>query len=295
MTGIRRSFHCTAVASGLALVLAGCHLLSTTPVAPNPTEREPIPGTPGKYSYRLAPYVFLADFEIPRQLPLFRELGELREQVYRELKLPSANTPIYVYLFEEKDRYERFMRSKYPDLPKRRAFFVAQPRRFGAADELMVFTYWDSEKIRKDLRHELTHALLHSVLKDVPLWLDEGLAEYFEVPPADAGINPDHLKKLVYPKQGQPQPNLAHLEKLSEVQQMNPREYGEAWAWTHLMLRGDPKARAVLLAYLQELRTNNKPGPLHPRLAPVMQAAEDALHRHLLDLDRRSRDATAQH
>jgi hypothetical protein len=281
-------------AGGLALVLAGCHLLSTMPVAPNQTDREPIPGTPGKYSYRLAPYVFLADFDIPRQLPLFRELSELREQVYRELKLPSANTPIFVYLFEEKERYERFMQSKYPDLPKRRAFFVAQPRRFRAPDELMVFTYWDSEKIRKDLRHELTHALLHSVLKDVPLWLDEGLAEYFEVPPSDAGVNPDHLRKLVYPKQGQPRPNLAQLEQCSEVQQMNPREYAEAWAWTHLMLRGDANARVVLLKYLQELRTDGRPGPLHARLAPVLQSPESALQRHLAELDRRLRGATAQ-
>ena len=33
-----------------------------------------------------------------------------------------------------------------------------------------------------DLRHECTHALLHARLPMVPLWLDEGLAKYFEVP-----------------------------------------------------------------------------------------------------------------
>ena len=32
-----------------------------------------------------------------------------------------------------------------------------------------------------DLRHEATHALLHGSLPMVPLWLDEGLAKYFEV------------------------------------------------------------------------------------------------------------------
>ena len=39
------------------------------------------------------------------------------------------------------------------------------------------------DHLRTDLRHELTHALLHGVLKDVPLWLDEGLAGFFELPP----------------------------------------------------------------------------------------------------------------
>ena len=51
-------------------------------------------------------------------------------------------------------------------------------------------------RVRTDLRHELTHALLHGVLQDVPLWLDEGLAVYFELPPANEGVNPHHLEVL---------------------------------------------------------------------------------------------------
>jgi len=82
---------------------------------------------PGKYQYRLSQYVFLADFEIKRDLPLFKELAELREDVHRTLQLPSSTNLVQVYLFEDRDRYERFMESKYPDLPKRRAFFIAQP------------------------------------------------------------------------------------------------------------------------------------------------------------------------
>ena len=73
-----------------------------------------------------------------------------------------------------------FMVSKYPKLPSRRAFFVAQTRGVGRSEDLLIYTYW-GERVQQDLRHELTHALLHSVLKDVPLWLDEGLAEYYEL------------------------------------------------------------------------------------------------------------------
>ena len=73
-------------------------------------------------------------------------------------------------------------------------------------------------------------------------------------------VNAEHLRQLVYPKQGQPRPNLARLEQLSEVQHMTPGEYREAWAWTHLLLRGHPQAKTVLLKYLQELRTTNRPG-----------------------------------
>lgn len=290
----RAGGRCLRILSGAMVVsLAGCHLLQLTPGGNKPAEREPITGAPAKYSHRVAPYVFQADFEIPRHSPLFRELAAMREQICRDLKLPQSNAPIYVYLFEDRQRYESFMRSKYPELPKRRAFFVAQPRRLGGAEELMVFTWW-GDNIRRDLRHELTHAILHSVLKDVPLWLDEGLAEYYEMPPTNNGINFEHLDQLCRPQQGQPRPNLARLEQLSEVQHMLPGEYREAWAWVHLMLRGQGQARQILLQYLQDLRSNPRPGPMEPRLAQVFLSVNEALDRHLAQLDRQPRPAAAQ-
>src|SRR5947199_3220316 len=112
------------------------------------------------------------------------------------------------------------MRTRYPDLPKRRAFFVAQPRTVGGTDDLLVYTFW-GDRVRQDLRHELTHALLHCVLKDVPLWLDEGLAEYFEVPPGTDGVNPQHLDLV---RKGPFAPGLARLEHRHHAAARGPRE-----------------------------------------------------------------------
>src|SRR5262249_6328765 len=156
------------------------------------------------------------------------------EDVHRELKLPTARiyNPIQVYLFENRDYYERFMRSQYPDLPMRRAFFVAQPRGVGGGDDLLVYTFL-GDHLRQDLRHELTHAMLHSVLKDVPLWLDEGLAEYFELSPETHGVNRAHLALI---RREGIQPDMARLEQLTQVQQMTPVEYREAWSWVHMIL-----------------------------------------------------------
>lgn len=264
------------LAAGLA---AGCHLFPLVqPVADRP-ERETVSGSPAKFSYRVSQFLFLSDFEIQKNLPIFRELANLREQVYKELQLPPANTIVQVFLFEDKERYERFMQLKYPDLPKRRAFFVAQPRRLGGAEDLLVYTYW-GERIQQDLRHELTHALLHCVLKDVPLWLDEGLAEFFEVPPGWNGVNLQHVEQM----RGKNKFDLERLEQLQDVQQMNPAEYREAWAWTHLMLRSTPQARQVLVTYLQDLRSGARPGALKPRLEKVHAALDTALERHLAGL-----------
>lgn len=270
------------------LLLAGCQSLRLTPPAADKMtrpERELAVARPGKHSVRVSQFVFLSDFELKRDLPLFQELSDLRDQVYKDLQLPAANTVVKVYLLEDEKRYERFMQARYPELPRRRAFFVAQPHSVGGTEELLVYTFW-GESVRKDLRHELTHALLHCVLKDVPLWLDEGLAEFYEMPPERLGINHAHLVQL---RENGYQGNLARLEQLSQVQQMTPAEYREAWAWAHLMLRGKPEARAVLLKYLQQLRTNPTPGPLQPKLAEVFPVPEEALESHLIQLttDRR--------
>jgi hypothetical protein len=286
-------------------VVVGCNSLSlgpgnrsdgpTSPPTARAGDGAGGPAAPGKFSFRVSPYVFLSDFEIPRDLPLFQELARLRDQVYKELLLPPGTATVQVYLFETKERYERYMQARYPDLPSRRAFFVAQPRSVGGAEDLLVYTYW-GERLRQDLRHELTHALLHSVIKDVPLWLDEGLAEYFELPPQNEGVNPAHVERLCLVLGRDYRPDLARLESLKQVDQMNPAEYREAWAWVHLMLHTRPEARAALLTYLQQLRAKRHPGPLQAQLAKVFPALDDVFQAHLTrlgtTLEARSASAT---
>lgn len=283
MSGFPR---CASVLAAACLgLLVGCHTFKIPGLTGDKSEKvekDAALSRPGKYSFRVSQYVFYSDVEIKRDLPIFRELADLREQVYKELQLPGNDSLIHVYLFGDKERYERFIQAKYPGLPDRRAFFIAQESRLPGSneEERLVFTFW-SDRIRQDLRHELTHALLHSVLKNVPLWLDEGLAEYFELPPAWNGLNATHVRVM---RDKGVRPDLARLEQLSEVKQMDSDRYREAWAWVYLMLRGSPEAKEVLLAYLQQLRTKPNPGPLQPRLAAAVPSLDDTLDRLLVRL-----------
>ena len=280
----------------------GCNSLSFLQPRDKPVEKVDRPTAeagsdpsrlPGKYSFRVAPYVFLSDFEIPRNQPLFAELAQLRDQVYKELLLPPGAAVVQVYLFETEKRYKLFMAARHPDLPQRRAFFVAQPRSIGGAEDLLVYTYW-GDRIRQDLRHELTHALLHSVIKDVPLWLDEGLAEFFELPPELHGANPSHVEVLLRGlASGSQKFNLARLEALKQVDDMNPAEYRESWGWVHLMLCSKPEAKTVLLSYLQQLRGSRHPGQIGPNLLRVYPDLEDALTRDLENLQQTTGARTA--
>ncbi len=286
--------HCLAVLSATTLGLtAGCHTFN--PFGDN-TENKiethaptPPPAPPWKYTFRLPPYLFFSDFELDQKHPVFRELAGLRDQVFKELLLTPGTAIVQVYLFEDRDRYQAFIDGRYPGLPKRRAFFIGE-QHIGS-DDLLVYTFW-GERIQQDLRHELTHALLHSVLKDVPLWLDEGLAEFFELPPERQGLNPDHVRKLRSAKLPF-KPDLARLETLKDVSQMNPAEYHEAWAWVHLMLRGKPESKKVLLDYVHQLRTMPNVPPLGPALAKVLPSPEEELLKHLERIDLSRIAATA--
>lgn len=275
----------------LVCLAVGCHSLNflrpgKEKDAPPAAAAADAPRLPGKYQVRVAPVIFLSDFELPKDLPLFAELGQMRDAIQKELLLPPASDPVKVYLFETEKAYTAYMKSvrEYKDLPDRRAFFVAQPR--GLSEDLLVYTYW-SKRIRQDLRHELTHALLHSVIKEVPQWLDEGLAEFFELPPEKKGTNAEHVERLRADlATGKARLDLPRLEGLTQVDEMRPAEYRESWAWVHLMLRGSPEARLALLSYLQQLRGMRHPGPLAPRLEKVFKdGPTQALKEHLTQLD----------
>jgi hypothetical protein len=287
-----RAVAAIALAAGVFALPVGCETIRPErppePVArstePTPVATPVLVTQPGKNHTRRGSYVVYTDFELDPSDPLFADLDSLSEQLCNELKLPPGNSVVQIFLFDTQERYERFMFTpkvgRYWKQPPRRAYFFAEPR-IGGTDELKIFT-WMGDHLRTDLRHELTHALLHGVLKDVPLWLDEGLAGYFELPPANDGVNPQHLETL---RRGPFQPDLGRLEKLDQVAQMQKPEYREAWAWVHFMLRGNPATSKVLREYLQSLRTNANPGPLLPKLKEAIPDPDQALHDHLEQID----------
>ncbi len=279
-----------ALAAGLAA--GGCESLraakepdATVIGSPRANAADP-PGpppvvAPGKHATRRGAYVFYHDFEVNAADPLFAELEALPERVFEELRLPPSTAVVQVFLFDAREKYEQYMKATYPTLTPRPAYFLTERRLGGRGEDLKVFT-WTGERLRTDLRHELTHATLHGVLKDVPLWLDEGLAGYFEQPPGADGVNPKHLETL---RRGPFAPDLARLEKLTDVADMERPEYREAWAWVHLMLRGKPEARKALHEYLAALRTNPTPGPLLPRLRDALGDPDQALADHLARIE----------
>ena len=205
-----------------------------------------------------------------------RSLQALERDIEANLgiRVAAEEPPVEVYILNDRQSFMHFLKFYYPELPPRRAFFLAQgPQR-------VVYTFL-GDRLEEDLRHEATHALLHVAIGDLPLWLDEGLAEYFEGPEGRHGVNPEHLGRLPQDLTSGWEPDLARLETLKNVRQMAPRDYRESWAWVHYLLNGSNAGKTLLLAYLADLRTSPDAPPLSERLRADDEKPSKPLIAHL--------------
>jgi hypothetical protein len=215
------------------------------------------------------PFVCHADFSLTRQEPLLDELAQLQREMQAILGLGESREIVHLFLFEQKQTYQAYLKQHFPRVPARRALYI-KGRGPG-----MVFAHQGLD-FEEDVRHESTHAVLHATLSHVPLWLDEGLAEYFEVPRDKRPSENPHLATIAAMISVGQLPRLEALESLSDLDQMGRDEYRDAWAWVHFMLHGPPEAREELVRYLQDLQGDAEVGQL-----------SDRLRRRLPDLNRR--------
>jgi hypothetical protein len=239
------------------------------------------PALPTRYDVALDQLVVHSNFELPSQHRLLQELDAQRTDLSNRLALPVSDEPIYVYLFADAERYTEFIGRHYPEFPQRRAFFVETDTR------LVVYAHW-GDRVAEDLRHEVAHGYLHSVVQNLPLWLDEGLAEYFEVPRGTHGLNRPHVDELAaLLKERRWAPNIRRLEALRTPAEMSQLEYAEAWAWVHWMLETHPRSRQILQTYLADLRRDGATPPLSVYLRQLGGNPEAMLVEHVRGIDAR--------
>ena len=190
-----------------------------------------------------------------------------RQDVEELLQISLSDEPIHVYLFENEALYHDYMKRKHPLFPNRRAFFVKSDT------ALMVYAYW-GDRVAEDLRHEVTHGYLHSSIAGLPLWLDEGLAEYFETPRINRGFNSRHYHLLLRRyDSSQWVPDVGRLESLKNPARMTQMDYAESWLWVHYLLHHNVETAGILQQHLAEIKTN--PAQATPLKELLIKAGKD--------------------
>lgn len=214
-------------------------------------------------SRRVGQFVVNSEVRLHRFSGLIKTIEDQRADVLATLELEPTKSPIEISLFASRRSYVDAVSRQAPEGVNRRACFAKGEDGVGR-----VFVYVHDE-FEIDLRHEVTHAVLHSVLPFIPLWLDEGLAEYFEVPAADRASRNPHQARLKWSMRLLWKPNLEALERKSAVSEMAVNDYRESWSWVHFLLHGPAEFERVLPKYLQAIESGEPPGPLSGHLRKV--------------------------
>lgn len=294
MTGIepsrasRRAILRWCVASGVAVAVDARSLTGATPSAAprdSAARGSSARGTSARGSSArwpdertAAPFAFHADFSLDDIGSFVKDIAELQTTLVRDLEIDSASEPIHIFLFQRKSTYQSYLKHFFPTVTARRAMYIKQ-RGPG-----MVFAYRHTD-LAIDVRHESTHALLHAVLPKVPLWLDEGLAEYYEPEPESRQAHEPYLSTLCKQIRTGASFDLESLERLADLNAMGSDEYRRSWAWVHFMLHGPVPARDALRAFVGDLMTKAPLVPLSQRLSHCVPNWPQAFSDHFLALE----------
>lgn len=226
----------------------------------------------------VGPYSFFSEFPLEDLQDLIQDLADLQDDLETSLGVQCQPQSIHVYLFNSKRSYEQYVRAREPAGVNRRALYL--PAR-NAGDASQVFAYRNRE-LEIDVRHELTHALLHTALPDLPIWIDEGIAEYFEVPAAERAKSHVHhteIKNAITWYRWKPA--IEKLESKRKLRDMDGQDYRDSWAIVHYILNGPPEAREALRQYFVEIRSSASPTPLSQHLRKRIPNLDQAILEHL--------------
>ena len=249
-------------------------LLVTCQLASGGTPEKPIPGWPDQRL--IGPLLCHADFPLDAYVPFFEDIGNLQHELLTTLGVGHVQEYIHIYLFSKRSTYKKYLKQHLPTVPFRRALYV---KGHGPG---MVFAYTNGD-FQTDLRHECTHALLHASLPMVPLWLDEGLAEYFELPAGKRKIGSPHMGAMRRNVRFGLYARIPALESISSIADMKVRDYRFAWAWVHFLLNGSHEGHDELRRFLADISSHQPPGQLSQRLASRLPELDRQFSRYFLN------------
>lgn len=197
-----------------------------------------------------------------------REIGEdlerLRDalsQLAPGLRL-SSPTPTYIFVFKNAPSFRSYQRIYNGKPLDSGGYFLTQQ----LANYVAINGDQHGDE-RGIIYHEYLHYLLHNNFETLPLWLNEGLAEYYSTFQSDrneARIGQPVREHVFWLRQHTfiPLPTLfAVTEKSPEYNEIDRRGgfYAESWALVHYLISGNPERRRQASEYLRLLQAGTPP------------------------------------
>jgi hypothetical protein len=212
-------------------------------------------GSPGisvaqdAFNYEGTAFACRSEFPLADPAALGRDIDSVRAELATATGLEFPAEPILLSLYESRQRYIAEVSQVTDNARRQRGVFIVR-------DGVTQVYSFQQPELFATLRHESTHALLHSALPYVPLWLDEGLASYFESP---HGPDHPHIRKLRFSLRVGWRPNLKSLESRKDSADLDAGDYRHAWAWVNFLLNESDESRALLQRYLHNIAAGEPP------------------------------------
>lgn len=151
-----------------------------------------------------------------------------------------------VYLFSGEQGYKRYLDGLELRIPIHTAG-VYSPK----LQQLLIWNLSVREDMLRTIRHEGFHQYFDMLAADAPVWLNEGLAEYFEVSrfkvgkPSAGVVRPRHVRTLALVRS---RGSIEDFFKITPRNFYGPKaslNYSKSWALVRYLRGGTPKVRAV--------------------------------------------------
>ncbi len=185
-----------------------------------------------------------------------RDVNQIYKILTKNVGVSQLNhITLNLKLFDDKGRFNTYKKKVAPGMGTAGGFYISR------LNEASVFTSNDDQRMYDVTRHEATHAIVAGALGSAPIWLNEGLAEYFEDLTFKNGmtriVKPDesHLKLLSKTSL----PGLKnHFSMSSEQWYDEPgktKNYALGWSLVYFLMSSD-RDRQFLKYMLDHLAYN---------------------------------------
>lgn len=192
-----------------------------------------------------------SEFEVDTER-ITAELGEVDSELSAATGIRATEGRVEVVLFASRQNYLQYLNDSVPQAAARRAIFLKN-------GEISQIYAYNSRSLVVDLRHELTHVRVHQHMPYAPLWLDEGLAEYFEEEEA-ARPRSSRREAVRWKARVGMSPTLSTLERIPSAESMGAEEYRNSWAWVCFLINDSAGSRQLLQDYVREIHRGEAPG-----------------------------------
>lgn len=183
---------------------------------------------------------------------IFDTLTSVQAEMQSALGLKAEGMAVQIIVFKSFRSYRSYLSSRIPSAVNRQAIFYQDSR----VSQVYVV---DHKEMQTDLRHEFAHAVLHHTLPYVPLWVDEGVAEFMEEQPSQR-LRSNRLSAMRWKCRTGWSPRLTSLEAIRSAAEMTNGDYENSWAWVHFLLNHSGQSRAVFRGYLSAVSAGEAAG-----------------------------------